>query len=163
MEAVQVKYEKFKKDLDKNVYLCKLEETTKAPKEYVVMGSILFVCVLLVFRIGTGLICNLVGFVYPTYCSFKAVESDQKNDDTKWLIYWVFYAALTIVDPFLDLILRWIPFYYIFKVAFLIWCFHPSSEGANYIFNHFLKHLILTAEESVQSGKPSKADTDKQD
>jgi len=106
MDAIKIKYDKFKKDLDKNAYLSKIEKITKIPKEYAVIGSILVVCILLFFRIGAGLICNLAGFIYPTYRSFKAIESTSSSDDTQWLVYWVFYAAFSIIDTFIDFLLQ---------------------------------------------------------
>lgn len=37
-------------------------------------------------------------------------------DDTQWLTYWVVYAAFGIIEYFTDLILSWIPFYFLLKV-----------------------------------------------
>lgn len=42
----------------------------------------------------------LVGFVYPAYMSFKAIESPEKSDDTQWLTYWVVFASLTVLEIF---------------------------------------------------------------
>ena len=38
---------------------------------------------------GPQVISVLVGFTYPAYQSFKAIESNNKDDDTQWLVYWV--------------------------------------------------------------------------
>ena len=46
----------------------------------------------------------------------KAIDSEEKDDDTQWLTYWVVYAAFGIVEYFTDLILSWIPFYFLLKV-----------------------------------------------
>ena len=47
-----------------------------------------------------SLICDVVGFVYPTYMSFKAIESgdDDTFDDRQWLVYWVVFAFLNMVE-----------------------------------------------------------------
>lgn len=36
----------------------------------------------------------LVGLAYPSYLSFKAVESPAKTDDVQWLTYWTVYAFM---------------------------------------------------------------------
>ena len=46
----------------------------------------------------------------------KAVESEAKDDDTQWLIYWIVYAAFTVVEYFSDFLFSWFPFYFLFKV-----------------------------------------------
>ena len=47
----------------------------------------------------------------------KAIDSVAKDDDTQWLTYWVVYAAFGIVEYFADLVLFWIPFYFLLKVG----------------------------------------------
>jgi receptor expression-enhancing protein 5/6 len=42
---------------------------------------------------GAKLVSDLVGFVYPAYASFKAIDSADPNDDTQWLTYWVVFAV----------------------------------------------------------------------
>ena len=51
-----------------------------------------------------------MGFVYPAYCSIKALESTVKNDDTQWLTYWVVFAAFSVVEYFADFIAGWVGF-----------------------------------------------------
>lgn len=46
----------------------------------------------------------------------KAIDSVDKDDDTQWLTYWVVYAAFGIIEYFTDILLSWIPFYFLLKV-----------------------------------------------
>lgn len=46
----------------------------------------------------------------------KAIESATKDDDTKWLTYWVVYGLFSVAEFFADIFLSWFPFYYIGKV-----------------------------------------------
>ena len=84
--------------------LRKAESSTGVPYEYFVLGLAGFMVLLLFFGIGASLIwyvrvlagfvasyadrylfcSNIIGFVFPTYMSFKAIESEGKNDDTQW-------------------------------------------------------------------------------
>lgn len=53
-------------------------------------------------------------------CSCKAIDSEDKDDDTQWLTYWVVYAAFGIIEYFTDILLSWIPFYFLAKVRSLL-------------------------------------------
>lgn len=44
------------------------------------------------------------------------------------LTYWVVFAAFSILEAFLSMLLRWIPFYFALKLAFLAWCFLPQTQ-----------------------------------
>lgn len=78
----------------------------------------LLVFVLLYLAIGYGgqLLSNILGFIYPSYASMKAIESKDKGDDTKWLTYWVVFGFVNIAELPLEFILSYIPFFYLFKV-----------------------------------------------
>lgn len=80
-------------------------------------GLVAFTGLYLVFGFGAELICNSIGFVYPAYMSMKALESSNKEDDTKWLTYWVVYACFSIVEYFSDFIVGWFPLYWLIKVS----------------------------------------------
>ena len=58
--------------------------------------------------------------------SCKAIDSEEKDDDTQWLTYWVVYASFTILEHFTDYFLAWIPFYFLAKVRLHNLCF-PSQ------------------------------------
>ena len=47
----------------------------------------------------------------------KAIESKEKDDDTKWLTYWVVYSTFALLEFFTDIFLFWIPLYWFFKVG----------------------------------------------
>jgi len=98
---------------------------------------------------GAGLVVNLLGFVYPAYKSCKAIDSEEKDDDTQWLTYWVVYAAFGIMEYFTDLLLSWVPFYFLAKCAFLIWCMLPmANNGSMIIYHRLIKPFVKKHEKT---------------
>ena len=81
--------------------------------------------------------------MYPAYCSIKALESGSKADDTKWLTYWVVFGAFNIIDHFAGFILHFIPFYYVLKLAFLVFLFHPKTKGATWVYDSYLRQAVM--------------------
>lgn len=58
------------------------------------------------------MICCFLNFC----CRIKAIESQEKDDDTKWLTYWVVYSLFLLIEFFGDIFLFWIPLYDFLKV-----------------------------------------------
>ena len=53
-----------------------------------------------------------------------------------------------MVEGATDVFISWIPFYFVLKLGFLVWCCHPASKGAVVVYNvaikPFVKKHILT-------------------
>ena len=95
---------------------------------------------LVVFGIGASYITCIIAVGYPVFMSFLALEREDDDDsDKQWLTYWVVFGFVNIVDQYAGFILRFIPFYYFLKMAFLIWLFHPKTLGATTIYNSYLR------------------------
>ena len=85
----------------------------------------------------------LVGILLPTFFSIKAIESKEEEDDKLWLTYWTIYAVFSFLDLFAGWILKIIPFYFIIKLIFLVWCFMPNTKGAIIIYDKVIKPFFL--------------------
>ena len=114
-------------------YLCKIEEQTKVKKIYLVYGSIVLIGGWLIFGHGAALLCNAIGFLYPMYMSIKALETDDKDDDTQWLMYWVVFSFFSVIEFFTDILVGWIPAYWFCKCVFLLWCM-SGLNGAEKVY-----------------------------
>eukprot|EP00745_Piridium_sociabile_P011177 TRINITY_DN180021_c0_g1_i1.p1 TRINITY_DN180021_c0_g1~~TRINITY_DN180021_c0_g1_i1.p1 ORF type:complete len:192 (-),score=16.33 TRINITY_DN180021_c0_g1_i1:87-662(-) len=104
----------------------------------------------LLFGIGGNLICNLVGFLYPAWQSFRAIESSNAEDDKLWLTYWVVYGFFSLVEVFGDYILFWVPFYWMLKLIFLVYLFLPQTKGAIQMYNQFIRPFLMKNEKRIE-------------
>lgn len=110
---------------------------------WVFYGSLaLIVLIPFMFRTTAVFVVNLIGFIYPTFASAVAIY---KNDDPlvgQWLIYWVIYAVVMVLQRAFGIILNKIPFFPLFNALFLIALMHyPIGEHptlAKYLYWKFL-------------------------
>ena len=77
-----------------------LEDNTGVQRLYLGYGIVGLVVFWLAFGFGGQLLTNMIGFVYPAYCSIQALESQRKQDDVQWLTYWVVFAAFSVLEYF---------------------------------------------------------------
>ncbi|XP_048415773.1 receptor expression-enhancing protein 6 isoform X1 [Stegostoma tigrinum] len=153
MPSLRERFENFlnEKNFITNL-LGKIEEKTGVRKYNLATGSITILGLYLMFGYGASLLCNLIGFVYPAYFSIKAIESSDKEDDTKWLTYWVVYGLFSLAEFFSDIFLYWFPFYYAGKCIFLLWCMAPVAwNGSQMIYNRIVRPLFLKHHAVVDS------------
>ena len=133
----------------------KWKEIMKAIKEktgidglYVIL--FLLVCVILVYLgIFGDLITNMVGTLYPGFCTIKAME--KKQNKKEWLTYWVIFGTFIIVDTFSNIIMKIVPFYFVLKILFLIWMFLPGSNGCKLVYNFLIFNLFKSIENYVDT------------
>jgi len=124
------------------LYEEKFKKSTKIPLAHLLIGIVLLVLLITLLISGESAVCNLIGFVYPFYKSYEALKTPQKDDDTQWLTYWIVFAAFIVVES-LSFLFNWIPFYYLFKVLFLIWLAY--FKGALIVFQHVLDPALDTS------------------
>eukprot|EP00804_Cyclotella_cryptica_P004969 CCRYP_014098-RA/>CCRYP_014098-RA protein AED:0.27 eAED:0.27 QI:137/1/1/1/0.66/0.5/4/1058/165 len=135
--------------------LSEVEKKTGYPKAYFFTAGATLLTLLISAIGGMKLISDLIGFVYPAYMSFKAIESSETADDTQWLTYWVVFAKLSIIESAAPFLVEWIPFYYAIKILFFSWLFHPKFMGAVVLYKQF-KPTLSQYLKVVEKEKPQK-------
>lgn len=108
--------------------------------------------ILVIFGVGSALITNVLGVIYPVFMTFYSLEHDSNSDDSdkQWLTYWAVFGILSIVDQFTGVLLGLIPFYYPLKLGFLIWLAHPSTQGAKLIFFNMVQPFWQEHETNIE-------------
>lgn len=127
-----------------------MEAKTGVDRMYIFIGTIAFFGVYLVFGFGAQLVCNVLGFLYPAYTSIKAIETPQKDDDTKWLTYWVVFALFSIVEFFADIVASWFPLYWLSKCFFMVWLMIPTEfNGSLVLYRRIIRPFFLRHRGSI--------------
>lgn len=121
--------------------LDQFESNTKLPRSYAIIGFAALYLVLTFLNIGGigQLLANIAGVVVPGYLSLQALHTPEKTDDEELLIYWVVFAALSIVEFWSRAILYWVPFYWLIKTGFLLYLLLPQFGGANFVYHTLIK------------------------
>jgi len=88
---------------------------------------------------------NLIGFLYPAYMSFKALDGGKSvdGDATQWMTYWIIFCSMNLVEETFPFLPRAISFFYVVKVLTVIWLYHPKTTGAQVIYSSALRPYLL--------------------
>ncbi|KAJ1723361.1 ER membrane protein DP1/Yop1 [Coemansia erecta] len=121
------------------------EARTGVPKVYGAAGAAALVVSMVFFNVAAPLLVNLTGFGYAAYATMNAIESPGKEDDAQWLTYWVVYGFLNVAEYFTNILTYWIPFYFVFKLVFIVWLMLPSTRGAEQLYNKGLRTMFVQA------------------
>lgn len=140
-------YEKFKE----------LEEKSGYSKVYFFVVSFSLAAVLIYIAGGMKLASNLVGFLYPAYMSFKALEGGKSvdGDASQWMTYWITFCSINLLEDTFPFLPQSISFFYVVKVLAVIWLYHPKTTGAQVIYSTGLRPYLLPMME-VSSTEPKK-------
>ena len=117
------------------------------------VGSLLVL--FLVWGAGAQFVTNLVGFAYPLYESFRSLQSGSSSGavhaQQHWLTYWIVFSLFALIESLTDFFLYWIPLYHLVKVCFLVWCFWPSTRGAEVIYLRVVEPMLVRYEGKIDS------------
>lgn len=118
---------------------------------YLVYCALLCATVFIVVGMFDEYITMGVGVLIPAHMSMKALATPGGDDDKQWLTYWVVFSLFVIAELFFGYVLRFIPFYFLAKNAFLIWLMLPLFKGATVIYDMFLRSLFKRYESRIDA------------
>jgi receptor expression-enhancing protein 5/6 len=127
-----------------------IQEKTGVKGIYVVI--LLVICVFLVYlNIFDTVITNLLGTLYPAFWTIKSIENDDLKEQKNWLIYWAVFGSFVLIDMFSPVIVKIIPFYFVFKIVFLIMLFMPGSQVGPFIYSILVKKILGKYEDKIDN------------
>lgn len=121
---------------------------TKIKRVYTAAAGAGAAAAAVVALLGQKLVTNSIGWGFPAYYSFKAIErnaviSAMWDDKKQWLTYWVVYSFLHMTESTTSFFADKIRFYHQLKLALLIYLFHPKTEGARTLYEKVLKPFLF--------------------
>ena len=149
MEQFNQKIDSLTAHFEKVPGLAMVCEKSGVKAGYVVLGTLVVACLLVVIGLGTSTVINVVGILYPAYMSFKAIESMETDDDKQWLTYWLVFAFYSFLDRFIDYLFFWVPGYFVIKLVILIYMFFPETRGASRFYEMFARPMFKKYEEKI--------------
>lgn len=110
------------------------------------VGSLILLLILKLAGFTMNIVVDILGFVYPVYMSYKAINTEDTADDKQWLTYWVVYGFLQLVEKlfFLEYL---IPLYFLFKLLFLWYC--ACRGGATHVYKHVIQPSMSQYEQRI--------------
>ena len=152
MDIFKQKLDILNEEAEKLPLVRNVAEKANVPPAYVLIGLIVGTVFFVVFGLGSAFIVNLACFAYPAYKSYKALESKGQDDDKQWLTYWTVYALFVLIDEYSEIILSFIPYYYLLKLCFLVWLFMPTTNGAIVIYENGIGPLFRKYGSQIEKG-----------
>lgn len=134
-----------------------LEKQTGHSKVYFFLAAVLLLFGIIFAIGGIKLFSELLGFLYPAYMSFKALEGGKTadGDSTQWMTYWIVFCFLSLIESTFPFIVEHVKFYYAIKCSIIVWLFHPKTNGAEVIYNSAIRPYILPLLSGSTSPSPT--------
>ncbi|KAI0251592.1 hypothetical protein BJV78DRAFT_1282437 [Lactifluus subvellereus] len=114
----------------------------------------------------------LSAFLYPGYASFKTLSQRPASEEDleRWLMYWSVLACVVAVEYLAEWLISWsvicdplpssshslidilrVPFYYFFKMLFLLYLALPQTQGASYLYQTQLEPILRAHEQQIDA------------
>jgi len=105
------------------------------------------------FYFTSRIVCAISAFLYPGYASYKtlAQRPASEEDIERWLMYWSVVGCVVAAEYIAELLVSWIPFYYLVKMIFLLYLSLPQTHGSSYIYVKHLQPLLRNHEAQIDA------------
>ncbi|KAK6105907.1 TB2/DP1 HVA22 family protein [Brugia pahangi] len=150
--------DKLLQDVDKKLHednavtnlLAQIEAKAGIKRLHLVLGFVGIHALYLIFGAFAELLCNIIGFVYPTYISIRSIEAYHKDDGAQWLTYWVLFALFSIVEHFSETFVVYFPIYWLLKCVFMLYLYLPMTRGAQKVYYRFIQSFIQKHQSAIE-------------
>ena len=137
-------------------FLSSVERATGIPRLYCAAALLVLATGVVFQGWGLRLLTSVVAFFYPLYCSLRCLclphsyAADPSRGPRLWLVYWLVFGLLSFSERLSDSLLSFLPLYYPLKLAFLLWCFLPQSEGCAVLYDCVLHPLLARHSPTIE-------------
>jgi len=128
--------------LDRLPGLSFIETKYKVKPSYVLLGLFAILLILSPILNTHSLLTSIICYLIPAYLSFIALESTDKEDDIRYLTYWIIFSLAEVGTPFLRFFLSSF-FYMTFRIALTIVLLHPLSDLSLKVYNNLVKPFLV--------------------
>lgn len=129
-------------DLEKVSFIKQFADNIGVKARYIGLAVFAIISTFLVLEYGMVYIQLFFGCWFPAYMTFKAIESNEVEQNRVWLVYWVIYTLLTLGDRWVMMLLRPLPFVSIIKILLYVALYNSKIRGASYIYQYALRPLF---------------------
>lgn len=96
----------------------------------------------------------VAGLLIPAYATVASIESPGTQDDTQYLIYWLLYSAVSLVEFVFWPVLKYLgALYALLKTGVLLWLVLPQTKGATYVYEAVLRPSLKKAGEEARKAR----------
>lgn len=119
-------------------------------QNYAIAAFVLFLIYYIVFDKAIELLTFIISLAYPGYMSFKALQNQESTDDLrKWVIYWIFFAAINLFEKIAWLTLNFIPMYHLIKLGLILWLFNTKLQDINSVYEKSIVYFLSRNQEYI--------------
>lgn len=84
-----------------------------------------------------------VAYLWPGYQILKVIEKKKADSEIKkWSKYFIVLALFNLFEVLTSPLLWHFNYYHSFKLLFIIYLWHPRTEGAEFIYNSTIKFTL---------------------
>ncbi len=118
--------------------------------EGILLGLLgVFSLLFLFTKVGQSLIYLFIAYAFPIYKSVQALESKNKEENQKWLSYWIvlgfFYSFIGLIDRILSTLF----FPKLIKAAFFLYLYCPVTNGYIILYEMFIRRGLKVYENCI--------------
>lgn len=126
-----------------------LSNKTKQPPHLIFLVFSAIFTILLFTRIGTFLATCLC-LLFPAYETFKALETEETEDDARLLMFWVVFGFFYFCDQMLSWVFSFIPLYHIFRMILIMYIFLPQFNGCDKLYHWIVYPALSKYQDKIQ-------------
>ena len=125
-----------------------IEQKYKVKPSVLALGIFIVLLALSPILHTHSLLTSVVCYLVPGYLSFLALESKDKDDDIRYLNYWIIFSATEVFTPLLRIFFSKF-FYMLVRIAITIVLLHPLSDLSLKIYNTVVRPFLVKHESTI--------------